>query len=377
MSLKNFSVLGLVLFLFCLTGCNITENERPNSKPVGKAILVALFGNSSSSGFWFFNADSLTVIDSIYTQEGRIGYIDVDSNKESIYWIDGSVQKKINTYNLTSKSKSAVNTRGINLKVSSDGEYILTYKNYEPGLSEIYDSEDMNIVASDSLGRFLDVFTIPDTPIFYAVVFKEEGESQQSKLVSLNQESLQIENEVLLDFISFSRFYDMGLSHDAKYFFLSNTDRSGAFGNFVVYDLEARAKVNEFETGPYPTFSISPDGENIYITSRRSVNEITPKKIQVLHYDIIDKQIEVIIDDPKEIGLEGQYVESEHVLVSPDGKSIYLAPGNKDIATGKYSNILQFDVENKRVVNSYEIPRDSLGRYSTFLLNMGLVETEN
>lgn len=178
--------------------------------------------------------------------------------------------KKLNTYKLTSKSKSAVNTRGISLKVSSDGEYILTYKNFEPGLSEIYDSEDMNVVASDSLGRFLDVFTIPDRPFFYAIVYSEEGESQQSKLISLNQENLQIENEISLDYVNFSSFNDIGLSYDAKFFFLSNTDKSGAFGNFVVYDLELRAQVNQFQVGPYSKFSISPDGKEIYnITEKR------------------------------------------------------------------------------------------------------------
>lgn len=117
--------------------------------------------------------------------------------------------------------------------------------------------------------------------------------------------------------------------------------------------------------------------EKRFITSRRSVNGTTPQNIQVLNYDISNKHIEVIIDDPSEIGLEGQYIESEHVLVSPDSKSIYLAPGNKDKATGKYSDILQFDVEKRRVINSFEIPRDSLGRYSTFLINMDLVSTQS
>lgn len=214
---KYFLAVPLLIALFLLSMNCDTVNSDPKEEEEVQEILVGLIGKDPA-GFWFFDTDSLALVDSLILDYTPSEF-EVDYTNKVMYWHQNSPasQKSIHKYDLESESEITVAAEGLKLTLNTQGTYLV---NYGAPVTSIYSTDQLNLVFEDSIGNVFKVLSSDDEHTFYSLGYDEldSGRSLLFHKIDLND----IENITINTFDSLDTFglNDAVLSGDEKFLYL-------------------------------------------------------------------------------------------------------------------------------------------------------------
>jgi WD40 repeat protein len=360
---KITSFFLLLIFIVYLGSCDQVldvKNICPENSDYN-SLFVLTDGNNG--GIWVLDADSLIRIDTMTTHPRAPYSIEFSTDYHIWYstWPEQLFQRGLFAINaMTKRVVKRADTKNIYLTSALCKNVLITYSD---SIVQFYNVNSLALEHELNMHTATRVVTAPNQKEIYIFTYKNMMIYDVEKFEY--SRSLQCLDSSFFSYrISIS---DVEFSPNGKYLYLTLFYPVDG-GNFYVIDVEKDSVIDRYGCGTGSQIGISPDGNYVYISDpagRYLESEPTNK---MWRYDVRNQEMQVFIEGLQEIGLRGGLLITDNVVVAGDNKSIFIVLlGAAQTSDGKSVHLIKLDLETRKILSTYSLPRDERG-YITELI---------
>ncbi len=379
MKLTAFLAAGLLAL--SLAGCDLFGSGNDQTLPTGPVLVASIDGNTQ--GLWLFDPETLEHVAVVEALEGHVPRgiaFSPDYERWYVTWRVGSV--------LDGDAQSVLAVLD-----PRSGRII---ERVEPadlavGRSSLaYDAANNQLIAyggGDNKVRFFDAETLELThkqPIGLensfvrtAVVAEGRGKiyfganagSENSLIHVYDTDRQEITGKIRLIENTARRSdtvpSDLALSPDERYLFATTFTYVGldGFGAFFMVDLETGEVIAEHGAGKHATLAISPNARYVYVDCPAGRRYLFAPTNQVLRFDTQAREMDVFIDGPEALGLDGRVLITDQITMLPTGEVVLenVVPSRIKDKNNNDPTIIKVDANTSEVLATYVPVRDERG----------------
>ncbi len=373
-------LLVLSMTIVMLSSCDLLGLGEDQSRPEGPVIVASVDGNET--GLWLFDPETLertNVVESISHVPRGVAF---SPNYESWYltWrvgsiLDGDVQSVLAV--LDPRSGRIVD-RAVTSDLAVGGSF-LTYDAANRqivayggggGKAQFFDAETLELVHEQPIG-------LSNSYVRTAVVAEGRGKVYFGANAGSENDLIHVYDTDRQEVIGTLRLIedavrrgstapiDLALSPDERYLFATTFTSLGldGFGAFFMIDLETGEVVAEHRAGKHANLAVSPDGRYVYIDCPAGgLYEFAPTN-QVLRFDTQAHEMDVFLDGPEALGLEGRVLIADQITMLPNGNVVFENAGPSKIKDTENNGptLIKVDANTGEVLAMYIPTRDERG----------------
>jgi hypothetical protein len=350
----------LLLTLLSCDNCVVGPNDIPPPPPLPDDVALYVSMEGEGAGLWILNANSLELVDSLITKPGAPGTIEFSPDYNVWYssWSRGF------TYTLYAVDVHPLNIRNsVQLLYSKHAIASSVNQNYLVAYGykgiDVLDRTTLTLIKSDTtLGGYSRIATSKKANKLYFTYWPTNSQLTGFGVYDLDLMKVTDVIEVF-DNDTYPGLQDADLivSPDDRFLYFSawNWRGGGGFNTFFVIDITQKKIVGEFSCGPFAQLVVSPDGKSVYLSNPAGYLYGFSSRHKMLRYDVPTNTMHNFLN------LGG----TDRIAVGDDNRTIFVS-----IIYG--GGVVKVDAYTGRVIGSFSIPLDSLGRVTSSPRNITL-----
>lgn len=345
----------LIMLSLHIGSCNqVVEVNLPCIMDSEYNALFALT-DGNNGGIWVFDADSLTRIDTMTTRP-RAPY-SIEFSTDYRIWYSTWPEPLFGLFAIDVASKKVINrvqTKNIFLTSALCKSLLITYSD---SIVQFYNSHTLALKHELNMHTETKVLTAPNQKEIYVFTYKNMMIYDVEKFAY--SRSLRCLDSSFFSYgISFS---DIEFSPDERYLYMTILDEI-YHGIFYIIDLEKDSIIGRYTCGAGSQIGVSHDGNYVYISDPAGrYLELEPTD-KMWRYDVQRKEMQVFLQGLDAIGLKGGLLITDEVAITKDSKSMFVVLlGAAQTADRNSVNLIKLDLETRKVLSIYSLPRDERG----------------
>lgn len=353
-------LLAFAMLIACKDSVGPDDIPLPPPLPDDVALYVSMDGEGA--GIWILNANSLALIDSMITRPGVPWTIEFSPDNKTLYssWHGTpSYLYNLHAVNLSDLTVSqSIQLLHGKYAVATDVNklYLIAYGS--KGI-QVFERATLNLIFQDTSSYFGLNSRIVASKNHNRIYF---AKWENGQVVGFGTYDLDL--HVITDSIIVfnANNYpglqpaDLSVSPDDRFLFFSvwNWRGGGGFNTFFVIDISEGRIIAEYPCGHFARLAVSPDGKSVYISKAGdNIYILPPNNHPMYRFDVQTKTM----NDFKNRG---------------GGTGIAIAEDNRTMFISDNYKIEKVDALSGKIIASYTIPLDSLGRLTSHIRNIRL-----
>jgi DNA-binding beta-propeller fold protein YncE len=366
--------LEAILLLF--SGCKNNPVWSPPTLDGGQALYVSLDGGNNNAGLWIIDPNSLELIDSLGTGQGVPSTLEFSPDYRTWYssWTEYPSRQSylfaVDNTTISIVQRVPVGIAPIYFTLKKDKDILIGYSS--PYL-KFYDRSTLSLFREDT--SHATVWHLKPSITQSKLYLTEADETMFTGLTIFSLDSFAVEKVIPVADTSRQKVMepaDLAISTDDKYAFLSvfNWHGLGGYNSLFVVDLAQSKVIGEYTTGAFAQLCLSPDGRYVYISDPAGYKYMMSYSNEILRYDIATHSMEVFTR-LNELGLSGSVFTTDKIVIASDNRTMFISvSGDVKNPVGGILQILKMDASTRKVLNSFSLPLDSLGRITQMITNL-------